>query len=151
MPTVECGFPTGGIPGLSPAAVLTRIGPTVSVIIGSYPPSSGVAPTASQIQQVPALIDTGATLSCIDDMLAKQLQLQVVDQWITSGASGPVKLDVYLGQITIPSLNLTQFGRFAGVHLQMGGQAHRALIGRSLLAGCTLAYNGKTGSVLLTR
>jgi hypothetical protein len=43
------------------------------------------------------------------------------------------------------------FGRFAGVHLQVGGQAHRALIGRSFLAGCTLVYDGKRGSVLLAR
>jgi predicted aspartyl protease len=130
--------------------VLTRIGPTVWVIIGSYPGTSA-APTASLIQQVPALIDTGATLSCIDDMLAQELQLQIVDQWITSGVSGSVKLDVYLAQITIPSLNVNQFGRFAGVHLQVGGQAHRALIGRSFLAGCTLVYDGKRGSVLLAR
>jgi hypothetical protein len=84
-------------------------------------------------------------------MLAQELQLQIVDQWITSGVSGSVKLDVYLAQITIPSLNVNQFGRFAGVHLQVGGQAHRALIGRSFLAGCTLVYDGKRGSVLLAR
>ncbi len=145
MPTVECGFPNV----TNPSAALTRIGPTISVIIGSYP-GTGVA-TASLIQQVPALIDTGATLSCIDDSLAQQLQLQVVDQWITSGASGAAKLDVYLAQITIPSLNVNHFGRFAEVHLQAGGQAHRALIGRSFLADCTLVYNGKTGSVTLSR
>lgn len=63
--------------------------------------------------------------------------------------SGQARL--YLAQITIPSLNVNEFGRFAGVHLQVGGQTHRALIGRSFLASCTLTYNGKTGSVTLAR
>ena len=150
MPTIECGFPTSGIPGLSPADTLVRIGPTIWVTIGSHPGTS-VAPTGSLTQQVPALIDTGTSLNCIDDLLAQQLQLQVVDQWTTSGISGPAKLDVYLAQITISSLNINQFGRFAGVHLQAGRLPHRALLGRSLLAGCNLVYDGKTGSVKLSR
>lgn len=149
MPTVECGF-LNGTAGLTPSELLARIGPTLWITIGTYP-GAAVAQPASVIQPVPALIDTGASQSCIDDLLAKQLQLQVVDQWITSGVSGSVTLDVYLAQITIPSLNLNQFGRFAGVHLQAGGQTHRALIGRRFLADCTLVYDGKSGSVTLTR
>jgi hypothetical protein len=151
VPTVECGFLNTGNSGLSPSATLARIGPTIWVTIEAYP-SPNPAPTGSGIiQHLPALIDTGASLSCIDDLLAQQLNLQVVDQWTTSGISGAAKLDVYLAQITIPSLAVRQSGRFAGVHLQAGGQAHRALIGRSLLAGCTLVYDGKSGSVQLSR
>jgi hypothetical protein len=47
-------------------------------------------------------------------------------------------------------LNITQYGRFTGVHLQTGGQAHRAILGRTLLKECTLVYDGRTGSVKIT-
>jgi len=149
VPTVECGFPSATITGLSPADTLARIGPTILVRINSYP-GPGIAPAGSAAQQIPALIDTGASLNCLDEILAQQLQLQVVDQLTAGGIAGPAKLNVYLAQITVPALNLNQFARFAGVHLQAAGQAHRALLGRPFLSGCSMLYDGKTGSVQLT-
>jgi hypothetical protein len=40
-------------------------------------------------------------------------------------------------------------GVFAGVHLQEGGQLHRALIGRTFLRHYKMVYEGLTGTVTL--
>jgi len=56
---------------------------------------------------------------------------------------------MYVAQIHIPSLNYTIYGQFAGVDLAVGGQIHKALIGRTFLGNFTMMYEGSTGSVTL--
>jgi predicted aspartyl protease len=102
-------------------------------------------------QDVPALVDTGAFESCIDDQLAQQLQLPLVDQVQVSGVGGATTLNVYLAVIAIPALRSRQYGRFTGAHLAAGGQTHRVLLGRTLLKNSILIYDGHSGSVKLTR
>jgi Aspartyl protease len=63
-------------------------------------------------QLVAALIDTGARESCIDDALAKELQLPLIDQADGSGIGGTNKFDLYLGHIRIAALNVLEWGRF---------------------------------------
>jgi len=140
LPDIECGFAT--------ATQLLLHGPTIWVNIRPFPGQPGTATT----QRVPALIDTGASASCIDDALARQLQLTVIDQAYLSGSAGRHLVNVYLAQIDLPApLNETHSGRFTGVHLQAGGQNHRALLGRTLLKYFSLIYDGRTGSVKLKR
>jgi predicted aspartyl protease len=101
------------------------------------------------VQNVPALIDTGATLSCIDDALAQQLQLPLINQTQSVGAHGQGPLNVYLAYIAVPGLNAVQAGEFIGAIMNVSGQIHRALIGRSLLQNMLLVYDGRSGSVKL--
>lgn len=56
-----------------------------------------------------AFIDTGAYESCIDQDLADQLALTLVDRRIVSGAGGKHELNVYLAEIDIPGI-LVQSG-----------------------------------------
>lgn len=95
------------------------------------------------------LIDTGAYQSCIDEQLAQQLQLPLVNQQVASGVGGQITLNVYLAYIAIPALGQTQAGMFTGALLAAGGGHHRALLGRTLLADMLLVYDGKSGSVKL--
>jgi len=164
MAIVECGFPSGltvpGQPNLSGKEALAFHGPTILVDIGFdpaifgtlLPPIPGATGTPLSIPsvQVPALIDTGAAESCIDEQLAQQLQLPLIDTTTRSGISGSVTLNMYLAHITIPAL-VTEFGQFTGVHLQAGGQYHRALLGRKVLDDMLLVYDGLTGQVRLAR
>ena len=111
MPIIECGFPAG-LGGLSPTEALTLRGPTVLVDIGfdpaifgqNLPPVPGATTPLAVIPavQVPALIDTGATESSIDEQLAQQLQLPLIDQEQVSGISGTITLNIYLGHVVIP-------------------------------------------------
>jgi predicted aspartyl protease len=98
---------------------------------------------------VEALIDTGATDSCIDEELATELQLPLIDHWDGSGIGGTEKFNVYLGHIRIAALGLIQYGRFMGVKLSAGNQPHQALLGRSVLKDMVLVYDGRDGSVRL--
>ncbi len=103
-------------------------------------------------QNIPALVDTGALESCIDEQLAQQLQLPLVDQaQIIAGVGGTTVVKVYLAHIVMPGLSTVQHGRFSGVHLAVGGQPHRAIIGRTLLKDTLLIYDGRSGSVKLAR
>lgn len=141
----ECGFVNQDL--------LIVNGPTIYVDIGfdpAYDPAIPAIPVAS-FKNMPALVDTGATESFIDTAVATALGLPVVDKQIVSGSSGSHSVDVYLAQIHVPSLNLTIWGRFAGVNLIVGGQTHAALMGRTFLRLLTMHYDGITGRVTLTK
>ena len=110
---------------------------------------------ASQLLPVPglmnvhALVDTGATESCIDNLLAAQLNLPIVDRRRISGVGGSHEVNMYMAQVRVPALEITIVGAFAGVDLKAGGQVHGALIGRTFLASFKLTYNGLTGDVTI--
>lgn len=97
-----------------------------------------------------ALVDTGALESCIDSDLAKALHLPVVDRMQIAGAQGASETNVHLGQIHVPALEITIFGRFAAVDLSAGGQPYLALIGRSFLQQFSMIYDGRSGVVIIS-
>ena len=121
MPSVECGLLVGGTD--ERAAWLVRNGPTLGVRIGfdqTYRTGGGAPPNLPATEH-PALVDSGALLSCIDSALAADLRLPIVDREPVSGAHGAREVNVHLAQINIPTLNLNIVGRFHGVHLTDGG------------------------------
>ena len=145
MPEVECGF-------LNQPDLLVNLGPTIKVQIGfdqNYSANSGRIPYLPP-QDYHALIDTGATESCIDSTIAIALGLPVINERDVSGVHGQAKVNVHLAQIYIPALQFTQYGAFSGVHLHAGGQPHSALLGRTLLRHMTMTHTGGTGSVILS-
>lgn len=97
----------------------------------------------------PALIDTGATFSCIDEQFATELGLTPIDIQQTSGAGGVSEHPVYLAVVNIPSLGKSQYGRFMGVRLADGNQHHRVILGRSFLALVVMIYDGTKAQVTL--
>lgn len=153
MPITECGF-SSAPSGTSPRQLLIHFGPTLAVDIGfdpqhQYPGNPQLPHSAAT--QVPALVDTGATESCIDAALAHQLQLPKVDEQQVSGVGGVHKVDMFLAHIAVPALQFVQYGLFAGVSLHAGGQAHQALIGRTFLQDVMLIYDGRTGYVQMAK
>ena len=139
----ECGFTS--------SLELVRLGPTLSVRIGfdtDYRPGKEINLPDTEYF---ALVDTGASLSCIDSSIAATLKLPVVDQMDIAGVQGKSKVNMHLAHILIPALEAIVYGRFAAVHLNAGGQPHSALIGRLFLNSCLMTYDGFTGSVTLSR
>jgi predicted aspartyl protease len=102
------------------------------------------------LRKLSALVDTGATESCIDSTIAAKLNLPIVDKRKIGGVGGTQEVDMYLAQVHIPALGFTIYGAFAGVHLQAGGQTHSSLIGRTFLQNFTLTYEGRTGTVVIS-
>jgi predicted aspartyl protease len=150
MPKAACGF--FDTPGGAPAPdLLSYYGPTIMVDIGFDPNYNETVPKpVPGITGIRALVDTGASESCIDSVLAQQLGLPIINRTEIAGAGGKHEINVHLAQIYLPALNLTILGAFAGVHLSAGGQIHQALIGRTFLRHCTLTYEGKTGNVVIS-
>jgi predicted aspartyl protease len=151
MAETKCGF--NDTDGISGSDLLATYGPTLLVDIGfdeswNNGASLNTAPTPG-ITNINALVDTGATESCIDDFLAAQLKLPIIDKRPISGVGGEHEVNMYLAQIHIPSLKYTIYGAFAGVHLAAGGQPHQALIGRTFLNKFTMIYEGLTGTVTI--
>ena len=153
MPETLCGF--NDVPGgASGREQLTVWGPTLKVDIGidpNYKPGPPWAAPTPGISGIDALVDTGAGESCIDNLLAGQLNLPIVDRRPISGVHGAHIVNMYLAQIHVPSLAFTIYGAFAGVDLAAGGQVHKALIGRTFLQNFTMLYVGPSGSVKLSR
>ncbi len=153
MPSTECGFidVPGGAAG---AELLAYYGPTLKVDIGFdatfIPTNFPLSVPAPGVKGIHALVDTGASESCIDSMLASQLNLPIVDRRMVSGVHGSIEINMHLAQVHVPSLGFTIWGSFAGVNMQAGGQLHLALIGRTFLRGYTMMYDGRTGKVTIS-
>jgi hypothetical protein len=116
----------------------------------SYSPSKPAISPDLALKSLRALVDTGATTSCIDSGLAMQCNLPIIDRQRVGGIGGVHDVNMHLAQIHVPLLNYTIYGSFAGVDLIAGGQAHYALMGRTFLQEFTMLYEGETGSVTLS-
>ena len=150
MSETKCGFDDGQ--GFKGRDLLVSHGPTIGVDIGfdrAFDPKSAAIPKAG-ITNVLALVDTGATESCIDIDLATKLQLPVTDRRQLAGAGGLHTADVYLAQIHVPALSFTVYGSFMGVNLAVGGLPHRVLLGRTFLQNFNMNYDGFSGTVTIS-
>ncbi len=174
MPIVDCGFPPNmrpppGFPAMPVnlgAMFLQGRGPTVLIEVGFEPNMFHTDPATVQaaiatahsapiqsgqnVRAVLALIDTGASECCIDEKLANDLGLPLIDKAKGSGIGGQDEFSMYLGHIRIPALGSLMYGQFMGIRLLEGGQHHHALIGRTLLAGMVMVYDGRTGQVSIS-
>ena len=143
MPLIEAGFLDKD--GRPDGDSLRAYGPTVQVVVS--PMASGDAEPKSETVYV--LVDTGATESCIDKDLAERLGLPIVDVRTLSGVGGAKEHGVYAALVSIPQLEVVQYGAFTGVDLKAGGQSHMALLGRTFLSGTLLIYDGIRSQVTI--
>ena len=139
----------GNIVG-GPEVALQAHGPTIPILIGTpfgQTASNGGAQTPSP-RQVMALVDTGATQSCVDITFADQLGLPAVDVQPVNGVAGLANHTVYLGQLVVPELEISlPAGRLIGVGLH----THQVIVGRDFLRQTIMIYDGSTGSLTITR
>lgn len=152
--TGERKEPDGSVTPVSPSFVLQARGPVLQV-------SVGLAESISQQllergEQLPepvnglALIDTGATSTCIDEKLAQRIGLPVIDKGVISSASqtnAPVNIYPALIEFIGGSIRVNA-ERAAGVALANQGLV--VLIGRDVLSRMTMFYNGVTGEITLS-
>jgi predicted aspartyl protease len=153
MPETLCGF--NDVPGGATGRdLLAAYGPTLMVDVGfdsNYKPGPPWSTPVPGLTGIDALVDTGAGESCIDSLLAAQLNLPIVDRRSISGVHGAQMVNMHLAQIHVPSLAFTIYGAFAAVELVAGGQIHKVLIGRTFLQNFSMVYEGLTGTVKLSR
>lgn len=95
-----------------------------------------------------ALIDTGASQSCVDEQVAIDLGLPVVDVGrMTSASHEQHPCNLYPVQISITGSITFQSPRAMGAKLAPIG--YIAIIGRDVLQHCVLICNGPMGQVTL--
>lgn len=151
--SAEGKTPDGKLIQIPPQVAMRERGPCVQIVV------SVAQSIAEQLMQqgkaVPppvsglALIDTGASATCIDDGLARQLQLPVTDVvTMTSASHDSTPANVYpiLIEVVGPGIRIN-VTRAIGANL--APQDLIALIGRDFLQHCTLFYNGLTGEITL--
>jgi predicted aspartyl protease len=146
--------PDGKTVQIPPSIALLQNGPCVQVIISLA--QSFAEPLVQQGQSVPqpvvgvALVDSGASTTCIDDKLAQSLGLPVIDVVQMASASHVgTQANVYPIQMEIVGSPIkVNVPRAIGANLTPQGIV--ALIGRDYLQHCTLFYNGITGQITLS-
>ena len=143
----------GNVVPLFPAVALQEIGPIVQVVLSPLP--EHVKNMVEKGQQPPkpfagiALIDTGASVTCIDRTAAEASGLTVTDSGpVNSATHANEVVPIYAGKIEIQGLPPCNIPRAYGVNL--GAQKICVLIGRDMLASCVLVYNGAEGFVSLS-
>ena len=155
MPIYDGEFRTQtGQPG--PGGLL-RTGPVIPVEIAI--PSALSKFLSSQNQQVPApragfaLIDTGATRSCVDSQVISSLGVNSIGIAFLGTASGRSQHYLYPAKFSFPAIRFeVEFSSVVGVDLSgqgVGDMQIIALIGRDVLSRGILIYHGAKGSFSL--
>jgi predicted aspartyl protease len=140
---------------LQPAAALSHRGPCVQVTISLL--ASMAEARAAEGEAVPppqtgwALIDTGASITCIDEQVAVKMGIPVVDTATMASATDSSSLrSIY--PVTIEMVGLPgPFHSPRTMGAELAAQGLIALIGRDALHGCMFIYNGLSGQVSLAR
>ncbi|KAF3978559.1 MAG: hypothetical protein HFP77_01260 [Methylococcales symbiont of Iophon sp. n. MRB-2018] len=97
-----------------------------------------------------ALIDTGASVTCIDQSVAESLKLPVVDVVnIATASHHSTQQNVYPVTFKIAGLPAS-IDALRAVSAPLQAQGLIALIGRDVLQHCTVFYNGSTGQISLS-
>ena len=94
-------------------------------------------------------IDTGASMSAVDNSIMQRLQINPIGQLAIGGVAGNNQHNIYPAKMVIPSLQPFNFASIVGVELKDHATPIVALIGRDVLSLCIFTYNGTTGSFSL--
>lgn len=106
---------------------------------------------APQAQNIRALIDTGASFTCVDPMVFQALGLQPTGSTpMLTPSTGQTPVDAYTYDVGIvlpnaPNPPLVIPNMPVGASELFQAQGFHALLGRDILRRCVLNYNGTIG------
>ena len=136
-------------------------GPFLQVLV--HVPSALAALLSSQNQVVPppqpglALIDTGASGTCVHEPILTGLGLSPIGSTTSGTAAGPTQHDLYAVRLEFNADGIDrEFNSVAAVdlsgqfvNLNTGNQPIVALIGRDVMQDWLLVYNGPLGVITI--
>lgn len=109
-------------------------GPDVALTLYSDDPAVGS-------ESLNGIIDTGASITCIDNRVAKRLGLIASNRKPVQMADGRVAVSpIYAARMTIPALEFDDIVPVCGVEMEY--PSTRVLIGRSFLKDYIVNYDG---------
>lgn len=97
-----------------------------------------------------ALVDTGCTITSIDDSIAQQLGLAVRGYTTTHTAAGPINCGQYFVALSFPGTNLQGRTLHRVQSVNLSGQPFNVLIGRDLMASWNINYTGPAGFISIS-
>ncbi|MBI4602456.1 MAG: hypothetical protein HY721_10905 [Planctomycetes bacterium] len=114
----------------------------------------------AQSRQVPqpvtglALIDTGASRTCVDGVAITGLGVNPIGTTLSATAAGAKQQSLYPARLRFPGTAIDiEFNSILGADLSgqsVGGRKIIALVGRDILSRCLLVYNGPGGFYALS-
>jgi predicted aspartyl protease len=153
FPEIEGKKADGSAVKIPPAVVLVQRGPVIPVVILPNPAFSKALqdagrPIPAPIQGI-ALIDTGATTTCVDGDVATEMGLAANGvAKMASASQTSSECLTYPVRLTFPIWNVhLDCAKAMGVHIKNQGIV--VLVGRDLLSKCVMVYNGADGTVTL--
>ncbi len=105
-----------------------------------------------------ALIDTGASITGIDAPILREMDLPPVGAASLTTPSGSAETDVYMVRLIIPSKKSEGFppnlpriviDNVRVVAVKIENQPYRGLLGRDILSGMVMVYNGPHALITL--
>lgn len=151
MPVVEINYHPlqASVNPITPAKNLLLHGALITIAVSPIP-----RPTLQQASMTPpatglALIDTGATYTCIDETTCQALGIQAVGTATVNHVDGASIRACYPVQVSFPDLKLPPLKiiRATSVNLTNNTPPFIALIGRDVLSRFKLTYNGPRGRI----
>ena len=133
---------------------MRRFGPRVQITLALLADQIGFFADKGETPPTPlaglALIDTGASSTCVDREAAERAGLAVVDSGPISSATHQNEVaPIYAGRLNLAGIPQDIDAKRAyGANLEPQGLI--ALIGRDMPANCVLVYNGLDGSFSLS-
>ena len=127
---------------------LHELGPIIG-ITATIPEQSGRLRPSRPQEGITALIDTGASHTCISERVATKLSLKVVSSIMSSGVHGnPEERNVYAIDFTFAGGDIT-LKNVPVVGVDLKSMSFDMLIGRDILKKCRLIYDGAIGRIEL--
>lgn len=106
--------------------------------------------TPGTIEEVQALVDTGASITAINTATAARLGLIATGSVQVGGVTGVAQRPVYGARIVMPEPGFT-FDPVQIVGADLGAPDFEVLIGRNLLCSMMMTYDGPRGQFALTK
>ena len=122
------------------------IGPLINIIVTQVGTVTPTAPPAGQMTAFPALIDTGASITCISPSVAQIVGLKPIGKRPMTSATQSVPVNVYLVDLVLPfgnaglMLNSVEIMEFN----PLDGSPFQLLIGRDIICRglFTMSFDG---------
>lgn len=142
-----------GTPIFDFRATLRRRGAITNVIV--MPPSSVVAALKKsgkpipKARTIPAMIDTGASITAIDEAVARSIGLTQTGSTTVAGVTGVSQRPIFGAELRLSEPVRVKWDPAQIVGVLLGNPSFSMLIGRDLLSDLALNYQGKQGKFSL--
>jgi len=161
MPIINISYASSEMPNFDPRALMA-LGPQITVDI--LPPlvvEKWAKSSRNEVKQAynqGALIDTGASVTGIDEMVLKQLGYPPIGVSNLATPSGTSQTEVYMVRLVIPSLKDPRFppnipriniDNISAIAVKLESQPYKVLLGRDVISKMVLVYNGPQALITL--